>query len=72
MLKFRDIKTLQTFASVHASIFNHFNHDRHLNPRETFKRNKSAAPGRMASAGGLNARRETRRRSVQACPTMRE
>jgi len=43
MTKFRDIKTLQTFASAHASIHNHFNHERHLTPRETFKQNRSAA-----------------------------
>ena len=43
MARFRDIKTLQKFASVHASIHNHFNLDRHLNPRETFKTNRSAA-----------------------------
>ncbi len=34
MAKFRDIKTLQKFASAHASIHNHFNHDRHLNRRD--------------------------------------
>jgi putative transposase len=27
MARFRDIKTLQKFASIHASIYNHFNHD---------------------------------------------
>ena len=43
MSRFRDIKTLQKFASVHASIFNHFNLDRHLTPRETFRQNRSAA-----------------------------
>jgi putative transposase len=43
MAKFRDIKTLQKFASAHASIHNHFNHDRHLNRREIFKQNRSAA-----------------------------
>ena len=26
MARFRDIKTLQEFASIHASIHNHFNH----------------------------------------------
>lgn len=41
--RFRDIKTLQTFTFVHASIHNHFNHDRHLNSRATFKANHSAA-----------------------------
>ena len=43
MAKFRDVKTLQKFASVHASIHNHFNHDRHLNRREIFKQHRSAA-----------------------------
>jgi putative transposase len=43
MSKFRDAKTLQKFAAVHASIHNHFNLDRHLNNRETFKENRAAA-----------------------------
>jgi putative transposase len=43
MARFRDIKTLQKFASTHASIGNHFNHDRHLNRRPIFKVNRSAA-----------------------------
>ena len=43
MARFRDIKTLQKFASAHASIFNHFNHDRHLTNRATFKEARSAA-----------------------------
>ena len=43
MAKFRDVKTLQKFASVHASLHNHFNQDRHLNRRATFKQNRSAA-----------------------------
>jgi putative transposase len=43
MSKFRDVKALQKFASVHASIHNHFNLDRHLNRREIFKGNRSAA-----------------------------
>ncbi len=42
MSKFRDVKTLQKFASVHALIHNHLNLDRHLIPRETFKQNRSA------------------------------
>jgi len=40
---FRDIKTLQKFATVHALIQIHFNHERHLNRREIFKMNRSAA-----------------------------
>ena len=43
MAKFRDIKTLQKFAAAHASIHNHFNQERHLYNRETFKLNRSAA-----------------------------
>jgi putative transposase len=43
MAKFRDIKTLQKFASVHASIHNHFHQDRHLNRRSIFKQNRSVA-----------------------------
>ena len=43
MARFRDIKTLQKFASAHASIHNHFNQERHLNRREIFKQYRSAA-----------------------------
>jgi putative transposase len=41
--KFRDVKTLQKFASTHASIHNHFHQDRHLNRRQIFKQNRAAA-----------------------------
>jgi putative transposase len=43
MAKFREMKTLQKFAAAHASIPNHFNHDRHINSRNIFKQNRSAA-----------------------------
>jgi putative transposase len=43
MAKFRDVKTLQKFAAIHASIHSHFNHDRHLNRRDIFKQNRSSA-----------------------------
>ena len=43
MARFRDIKTLQKFASVHASLHNHFNLDRHLTNRDDFKKKRSAA-----------------------------
>jgi hypothetical protein len=39
----RAIKILQKFTSAHASIHNHFNLDRHLNRKATFKENRSAA-----------------------------
>ena len=43
MLRFRRMKTLQQSASVHASFHNHFNHERHLVDRETYKDRRSAA-----------------------------
>ena len=43
MLRFRQMKTLQKFASVHASMHNHFNSERHLVDRETYKLRRSAA-----------------------------
>ncbi len=43
MATFQDAKTLQKFAAVHASLHNHFNQDRHLNRRDIFKQNRSAA-----------------------------
>jgi putative transposase len=43
MLRFRRMKSLQKFASVHASFHNHFNSERHLVDRETYKTRRSAA-----------------------------
>ena len=43
MAKFRDIKTRQKFAAVHASIHNHFNHPQPLNRRAIFKQDRAAA-----------------------------
>ena len=43
MLKFRHMRSLQKFVSIQSSVHNHFNHDRHLNSRETFKLQRSAA-----------------------------
>ena len=43
MLRFRQMKTLQKFASVHASVHNHFNQERHLTDRQTYKERRSAA-----------------------------
>jgi putative transposase len=37
MLRFRRIKTLQKFSSVHAQVHNHFNLERHLVTREVYK-----------------------------------
>ncbi len=43
MAKFRSAKSLQKFASIHASVHNHFNQERHLRSRQNFKLYRSAA-----------------------------
>jgi putative transposase len=43
MLKFRRMRSLQIFVSIHGSVFNHFNKERHLNSRETYKVQREAA-----------------------------
>ena len=43
MLKFRRLRSLQKFVSIHSSVHNHFNHERHLINRETFKFQRNAA-----------------------------
>jgi putative transposase len=43
MLRFRHMRSLQKFVSIHSSIFNHFNKDRHLNSRDIFKVQREAA-----------------------------
>ena len=43
MLRFRQIKSLQKFASVHANLHNHFNQERHLISRQEYKTRRSAA-----------------------------
>jgi putative transposase len=43
MLRFRQMKSLQKFASVHANVLNHFNQERHLVDRQTYKTRRSAA-----------------------------
>lgn len=43
MLRFRQMKSLQKFASVHANVHNHFNSERHLVDRQTYKAARSVA-----------------------------
>jgi putative transposase len=43
MLRFRRMRSLQTFAAVHASVSNHFNQERSLSSRNIFKLNRTAA-----------------------------
>ena len=43
MNRFRRMKTLQKFSSVHAQVHNHFSQERHLVSREIYKQRRSAA-----------------------------
>lgn len=43
MLRFRRMKSLQRFASVHGNVHNHFNLERHLIDRQTFRERRTAA-----------------------------
>ena len=43
MLRFRRMRSLQKFAALHGSIHNHFNQERHLTSRQTFKDRRAAA-----------------------------
>jgi putative transposase len=58
MLRFRQMKTLQKFASVHASMHNHFNSERHLVDRETYKLRRSAALMRWTAPTALMCQTE--------------
>ncbi|MCP2671106.1 IS6 family transposase [Maricaulaceae bacterium EIL42A08] len=43
MARFRQMRSLQKFAAAHASVHNHFNHDRSLERRSRFKDLRQAA-----------------------------
>ena len=43
MLRFRRMRSLQKFASVHSSVCNLFNTERHLSSRPVYKANRAAA-----------------------------
>jgi putative transposase len=55
MAKFRNAKTLQKVAAVHASIHNHFNHQRHLNRHDILNKIES-----QLWQSGVNSPRESR------------
>ena len=52
MLRFRRMRSLQKFAAIHASVYNHFNQERSLYSRNNFKLNRAAA---LAEWRGLRA-----------------
>ena len=43
MLRFRRMQSLQKFAAVHSSVYNHFNLERDLSSRQNFKRSRAVA-----------------------------
>jgi len=43
MLRFRQMRSLQKFASVHANVYNHFNLEPHLIDRQTYRQLRSGA-----------------------------
>ena len=43
MQLFKTAATLQRFVSYHSQISNHFNHERHLQNRQTYKQKRGAA-----------------------------
>ena len=51
MLRFRRMRSLQNLVSVHASVCNHFNQERHLYSRANFKLNRTAALAEWRQVG---------------------
>ena len=43
MSRFRRMRSLQKFVSIHSSVYNHFNLERRINPRIRFKPKRDAA-----------------------------
>ena len=68
LLWFRRTRTLQKFASVHASVSNHFNQERNRSSRDVFKTNRVAA---LAEWRGLRAEQgspvQLKSRRVRIC-----
>ena len=51
MLRFRRMSCLQKITSVHANVHNHFNAERHIVDRQTYKIRRSAALAEWRSLG---------------------
>jgi putative transposase len=44
MQRFKTVATLQKFVSYYSQIYNHFNHQRHLESRQSFKQKRATGP----------------------------
>ena len=51
MLGFRRMRSLQKFVTVHSSVYNHFNQERHLRSRDHSKLNRVAALAQWRQPG---------------------
>jgi putative transposase len=68
MLRFRQMKSLQKFASVHANVHKHFNLERNFVDRQTYKTRRSAALAEWQNLlGELTPERGKLRRSETSC-----
>ena len=65
MQRFRSLKTLQKFSSVHAQVHNQFNQERHLVTRQIYKQRRSATLAEWRHCG------VDRHLKEGACPTRR-
>ena len=54
MIRLRNVKILQKFASVHALAHNHFSQERHFVSREIYKERRSAALAEWRSVIGVS------------------
>ncbi len=52
MQRFRRMKTLQKFSSVHAQVHNYFNQERHLVTRQVYKQRRTAALAEWRALAG--------------------
>jgi len=43
MSRFRRMRSLQKFVSIHSPVYNHFNFERHVNSKIRFKQKRDAA-----------------------------
>src|SRR3546814_1574716 len=67
MLRFRQMKSLQKFASVHAQVHNHFNSERHLVDRQTYRERRSAALAEWRIVMGRSEARRVGKECVSQC-----
>ena len=67
MLRFRQMKTLQKFSSVQAAFHNHFNQDRHLISRETYKAQRAGALSEWKTLAGWPPRPLPYLHRVETC-----